>query len=255
MHAVQRAVAADQPVPRRALQAMTYTQLVQCGYPVSEVAYGRLVRFVDLLLTENRHINLTAARDPGTLWRRHICDSLALWVHVPGVDGRRVVDLGTGGGLPGIPLACVCESATVTLVDATRKKVAALERIVAGVGLTNVAAVWGRAESLAEDPRYREQFEVVVARAVATLSVLVEYAAGLMCPGGECWFFKTQRAVAEEVPQASSVAGACFLTPIGFVPYRLPNETDDRILIGYRKLGSLPDGAGRAAGRGRRRSR
>jgi 16S rRNA (guanine527-N7)-methyltransferase len=255
MHPVQRAVGADQSVSRRASQVMTYTQLVECGYPVSEAAYWRLVRFVELLLTENRHINLTAARDPATLWRRHICDSLALWVHVPGVDGRKVVDLGSGGGLPGIPLACVCETATVTLVDATRKKVAALDRIVAGVGLTNAAAVWGRAETLARDPRYREQFEVVVARAVATLPVLVAYAAGLVRPGGECWFFKTQTAVTGEVPQAASAARACLLAPIGTVPYRLPEETDDRLLVGYRKLGSLPDSVRRTKRPDRKRSR
>jgi 16S rRNA (guanine527-N7)-methyltransferase len=232
---------------------MTREELSAAGGTVNEAAYARLAHFVQVLLAENRKLNLTAAGDEAEVWRGHVCDSLALLPAVREHNVQRLVDIGSGGGLPGLPLACVCEGLDVTLVDATRKKVAALERIITQLDLAHAQAVWGRAETLAHEAAYREQFDAATARAVATLPVLIEYAAGFVRPGGHCWFFKSAAGLHEEAGPAESAARACRLTPAGSICYTLPGERDERVLVYYRKDGELsaelPRRAGRAAKR------
>jgi len=160
----------------------------------------------------------------------------------------RVLDLGSGGGVPGIPLACVVPDLPVTLLDATRRKTAALERIVHAVGLEHVNVRWGRAEELAHQPEYRERFAAVVARAVAALPVLLEYVAGFVAVGGEAWLFKTHGELKRE--DAAHAARACGLEEIGRREYLLPGESEPRLIVSYRKIAplaaELPRGPGRA---------
>lgn len=233
---------------------MTRDELAAAGFDVSNAAHQRLAAFVQRLLEENQKLNLTAARDEAEIWHGHVCDSLALWPAVQAHHVERLLDIGSGGGLPGLPLACLCDDLQVTLLDATQKKVAALERIIAQLALRNVRAVWGRAEALAHDPAYREQFEAVCARAVATLPVLIEYAAGFVRPGGYCWFFKSVAGFRAEEAPAESAARACALAPAGTRAYRLPDERDERVLVGYRKEGPLAPTLPRRSGRAQKRA-
>lgn len=218
---------------------MKRSELEAAGFDVSEVAYMRLARFVQLLLEENEKLNLTAVRDEAEVWRVHVCDSLMLLPVVRSHAVHRLLDLGTGGGLPGLPLACASGRVDVTLMDATRKKIVAVRHMIARLGLENARGVWGRSELLAHLPAYREQYEAVTARAVASLPVLLEYAAGFVRPGGHCWFFKSGAAAAPESALAASAARACKLEYVGDFPYRLPGEHDQRVLLHYRKTGKL----------------
>ncbi|MFQ5806979.1 MAG: 16S rRNA (guanine(527)-N(7))-methyltransferase RsmG, partial [Phycisphaerae bacterium] len=193
---------------------MTRDELAAAGFEVGPAAHARLSRFVELLLRENRRVNLTAIRTSEDVWRLHVCESLALLPLISGLRPRRLLDLGTGGGIPGIPLACVCKGLDVTLLDATRKKLEAVARIVSGLGLQRVRTLWGRAETLAHDAAYRETFDVVTARAVAALPALVEYAAGFVRPGGQCWFAKPPEAATRELKVAQRAAGQCGLTHV-----------------------------------------
>ncbi len=227
---------------------MTQAELAELGYAVDEKAWSRLAEFVRSLLEENTRVNLTAVRTAEEVWRRHVCDSLAL---VPLMDERRptrLLDLGSGGGVPGIPLACVFPDLPVTLLDATRRKTEALMRIVAGVGLARVAVKWGRAESVAHDRDFRERYDVVTARAVAALPILLEYVAGFVAVGGEAWLFKTQGEVERE--EAGGAARACGLEEAGVREYMLPGDDVGRLIVRYRKVAplaaDLPRGPGRA---------
>ncbi len=232
---------------------MNRHELNAAGIDLTPGEYARLARFVTCLAEENRQLNLTAAREEKTLWRAHVCDSLALLPLVREHRVKRLLDLGSGGGLPGLPLACVCEQVHVTLLDSTRKKMAALERIIAGVGLGNARAVWGRAETRAHEATHREQYDAVTARAVAALSALIEYAAGFVRPGGRCWFFKSASAVDEERAAAESAARGCAMRWVGEHHYRLPAEECDRVLVIYRKETALPATLPRPPGRARKR--
>ena len=232
---------------------MTREELKAVGCNLSAEVHARLAAFVALLQEENKHLNLTAARDDAQLWRRHICDSLAALPLLREHGVRRLLDLGSGGGLPGIPLACACPDVQVTLLDATRKKVGALQRIVTQLGLRNTETVSGRAETHAHEPAYREQFDAVTVRAVAALQVLIEYAAGFVRPGGQAWFFKTADGLEDEQAAAEPGARTCRLEYAGVTRYRLPGETRERVLVLYRKVGALDPDLPRRAGRASKR--
>ncbi len=218
---------------------MTPAELRQCGFDIDDDAHGRLARFVERLLDENTRVNLSGIRDSASVWALHVCDSLALLTALDAEAACDVLDLGTGGGVPGLPLACCRPRMRFTLVDATRKKVAAVERIAAGLALSNVACVWGRAEALAHVPEHRERFDALVARAVAPLPELLEFSSGFVRVGGACWFAKSVAAELDEAPRAAAVAERCALRLDRFVRYRLPANHGERLLLRYEKTAPL----------------
>jgi 16S rRNA (guanine527-N7)-methyltransferase len=142
-------------------------------------------RHARLLLAWTAAINLTAIRDPAGIARLHVLDSLAAVSLLADRGITGILDLGSGGGFPGLPLAAVLAPDRVLLVDSVAKKVAFLRTVVAATGLEGrVAAETVRAETLAHDRRDREAWPVVTARAVTSLSGLVEIALPLVAPGG-----------------------------------------------------------------------
>ena len=140
---------------------------------------------VRLLLAWTEAINLTAIREPAEIARLHVLDSLTA---VPVLAARgitRLLDLGSGGGFPGIPLAAALGSDRTLLVDSVGKKVRFLRTVIEATGLDRrVAAEPERAEVIARDPRDREAWPAVTARAVTSLAELVELALPLLAPGG-----------------------------------------------------------------------
>lgn len=141
-------------------------------------------RLYDLLMEANRRQNLTALRTEEEVVVKHFLDSLTL-LTLPLFEGPlRVLDLGTGAGFPGLPLKIVRPELEVVLLDATRKKVAFVAEAVAALGLKGAYPLWGRAEELAHRPEHREVYGRVVARAVASLCVLVELGLPFVALGG-----------------------------------------------------------------------
>ncbi|WRX17028.1 rRNA small subunit methyltransferase G - like 1 [Theobroma cacao] len=149
--------------------------------------------YVDALLQWNQKMNLTAVKEVSEVMDRHIEDSLAI---IPPIqnsyvsscndsfDNLRIVDVGTGAGLPGLVLAIACPGWAVTLVESVNKRCLFLEHVVNLTGLSNVHVVRERAENLGQDIGFREKFDVAVARAVAEMRVLAEYCLPLVRVGG-----------------------------------------------------------------------
>ena len=138
-----------------------------------------------LLLAWTSAINLTAIRDPELAAVAHVLDSLAAVPYLRAAGVRRLVDLGSGGGYPGLPLALALPAERALLVDSIAKKAAFLEVAVRGGGVADRVAVAAvRAEALAADRRHRERWAAVTVRAVAALPDLVELAFPLLAPGG-----------------------------------------------------------------------
>ncbi|MGE3182070.1 MAG: 16S rRNA (guanine(527)-N(7))-methyltransferase RsmG [Phycisphaerae bacterium] len=203
-------------------------------------AQTRLADYVRLLLDENTRINLTATRDVGEFWSRHIVDSLAALPFIDPATTEKVADLGTGGGLPGIPLACVMPEVRFVLIDSTQKKIAALERIVAAMGIPNVEFVGDRAENIGRMPKYREKFEVVTTRAVGKVAQLVEWCSGLLAVDGQCLIYKLANGLDEELKAAEKAAAQCQLDFETAFEYDIPENDIRRALVIYSKVDALP---------------
>lgn len=141
-------------------------------------------RYVRLLLEANQRLNLTRVTDGREVARRHLLDALSALPLLDVAGAQRLIDIGSGGGVPAIPLAIARPEAEWVMVDSTRKKAAALEQFVAALGLARVQVVAERAEVLGRDPSRRERFAVATARACAPLPVLVELGLPLVEVGG-----------------------------------------------------------------------
>jgi len=140
---------------------------------------------VRLLLAWTRHINLTAIRDPSAVATAHVLDSLSALPWLRGRDAERILDLGSGGGYPGLPLAAALPDAAFTLVEPIAKKARFLRAVVEATGLADrVTVLTARAEALAAEPGRRGTWSVVTARAVASIADLVELSFPLLAPGG-----------------------------------------------------------------------
>ena len=166
-----------------------------------------LLALCGALLEANHHLNLTAIRDEPGVIEKHLLDSLTLLALPLPAEAKTLLDLGCGAGFPGLPLAICRPDIQVTLLDAHQKKLRFVEDMIARFGLANARTCWRRAEDAGHDGALRENFDVVVARAVAELPVLCEYALPLVGHGGTFIAMKGKSAHAELA--AASHALAC----------------------------------------------
>ena len=129
------------------------------------------------LVEKNKVMNLTSITDEKDVILKHFADSIALILAVPDLKEKKykAIDLGTGAGFPGIPLAIAYPEMELTLADSLNKRISFIKEETEKLGLKNVNAVHSRAEELAKDQSYREGFDLCVSRAVANLSTLSEY--------------------------------------------------------------------------------
>ena len=198
---------------------------------------GQAERFVALLLEANARLNLTRVVEPEAVARLHLLDSIAALPILDDLRPERALDLGSGGGVPGIPLAMARPEVRWTLVDSVGKKVEALRTMIASLGLDHVTAVAERAEILGRDPLHREAHDVVTARACAALPVLVEYALPLLGPGGTLLAWKGP--ISDEELGAGAAAAAL----IGGGPPVVepgPASLGDHRFVLVRKIGPTP---------------
>ncbi|MCH8153533.1 MAG: 16S rRNA (guanine(527)-N(7))-methyltransferase RsmG [Planctomycetes bacterium] len=157
----------------------------------------RLGSYLAMLLDANTRFNLTAISDPDGAWIKHIFDSLTLLPYIASAQATRVIDVGSGGGLPGVPLAIAIPAMQFTLLEATGKKAKFLRDVIQALELSNVEVINDRAETLGHDPHHREHYDVVVARAVGRLATLLELTVPLAAVGGHVLTIKGRKAIQE----------------------------------------------------------
>jgi 16S rRNA (guanine527-N7)-methyltransferase len=168
-----------------------------------------LARFLELLLSTNRSFNLTAITDLDAAWPRHVLDSLSL---LPSLSAdpalQHIVDVGSGGGLPGLPLALALPGRSFTLLEATGKKATFLAEVSRELGLSNVTVVNERAEVFGQGAG-RTRFDAATARALSRMPVLLELTLPLLRVGGVCLALKGEQAQAEidEAQRALALLG------------------------------------------------
>lgn len=157
--------------------------LQKSGVEVLPEQQVQLEHYAVLLDEWNSRVNLISRKDTAELWRNHILHSLAGLTVLDIPDGTRVVDVGTGGGLPGIPLAILRPDTQFDLVDSIAKKMRAVSDMAEGIGLQNVASYTDRMEEFAA--RHPRRYDIVVTRAVARLEKLMSWCLPMMKPGGK----------------------------------------------------------------------
>ena len=211
------------------------------GLSLDEAAIERLERYRDLIATAAREFSLTALREPAAIERRHLLESLALCRLLDDQGllpaGARVLDLGSGAGLPGLPLKIARPDVVLGLLEANAKRCRFLRQAVAALDLDAVEVLEGRAEALGHEPSLRAAYNLVLARAVAPLPVLVEYALPFLRPGGHLAATKGA-AVAEEIERAqgalTALGGEVVATP------SLPGGSG-QIVVLVREVAETPD--------------
>jgi len=196
----------------------------QAGIEFEPGEVESLGRYLGLLIAGSGVMNLTAITDPAEAWVRHVFDSLTLLPMLAELpDVARIIDVGSGAGTPGIPLAIVCPHLQFTLLDATAKKCVFMRWCVDRLALENTAVAHNRAERAGQDrglgniPGMRESFDVVVARAVGRLAGLAELTVPLAAPGGHVLLIKGARAE-EELEEAAHALAELRAVPAGIVP-------------------------------------
>ncbi|MBA2287286.1 MAG: 16S rRNA (guanine(527)-N(7))-methyltransferase RsmG [Ktedonobacteraceae bacterium] len=190
------------------------------------------------LLDWNTRINLTAITDSGEVLIKHFLDSLSLLLVYDG-PAARVLDIGAGAGFPGLPLKIMRPQWQVVLLEATGKKVTFIQHVIEMLDLKDVVVVHGRAEELALKAEYRSSFDMVTARAVASLPILLEYAAPYCRVGGKILLPK-KGDLAQELVQGKRAAQQTGTVLRNDVPVRLPGLDDGRRLLMWEQVRKCP---------------
>ncbi len=156
---------------------------LRLGVKIDESQISQFFKYMELLISWNEKINLTAITEKNEILLKHFADSVSL---IPFTDVRNkdVIDVGTGAGFPGIPIKIAEPSAKVTLLDSLNKRVNFLREVVSELSLADVKCIHSRAEEGGKKPEFRERFDVCVSRAVANLAVLSEYCMPFVKVGG-----------------------------------------------------------------------
>ncbi len=210
---------------------MRERELLENGLPqfvheLPEDAVDKLLCFSALLLEKNKHMNLTAVETPEDVATRHFLDCAPLASYVRA--GERVIDVGTGAGFPGLPLAVLCPSADFVLLDAQRKRVDFLNDVIEKLGLRNCTAVHSRAEDYARE--HREAFGLAISRAVAELRVLCELSMPLVRKGGVFLAMKAS-GCEDEVSQAAHAIETLGGVGAELLSYTVPISETRRVLV------------------------
>lgn len=202
---------------RDGLQAKLIAGMQEMGQSIDETQAQALVDYLELLSKWNKVYNLTAVRDAQQMVTRHLLDSLSI---LPYLEGERILDVGSGAGLPGIPLAVMQPERAFVLNDALGKRTTFLKQVVQALSLENVRVEHARVEDLSLAP-----FPCVVARAFSSIEQLVQKTLPLCAPGG-CWLFMAGQVPAVDFAQASVEQ---------VQPLEVPGEKAQRHVVVVRK--------------------
>ncbi len=151
---------------------------------LTEKQESKFLIYKDLLKEWNQKINITAITEDEEIDIKHFLDSLTPFLTDLFNGEKKIIDIGTGGGFPGLPLKIINEDLKVHLLDSLNKRIIFLKEVIKQLDLKNIEAIHGRAEELSNKPEYREQYDICISRAVASLNVLSEYCIPFVKVGG-----------------------------------------------------------------------
>ena len=215
------------------------------GIDITQDNVERFYEYMNLLLEWNEKINLTAITEPNEVILKHFIDSITINKYLK--EANTIMDIGTGAGFPGIPLKIINFNKKFTLVDSLNKRINYLKEVCQKLRLNEVECLHARAEELASNKTYREQYDVVTSRAVARLSTLLEYMLPFVKVGGRCICMKgaNPKEEIEEAKKAVEVLGGRIEKIDNFI---LPDSEMERNIIVIEKIKKTPNCYPRRAG-------
>lgn len=219
----------------------------QLGLHLTRSQLSALSLYERELVDWNTRFNLTAIRDPQEIHIKHFLDSLTCLMAIRESPIEQLVDIGTGAGFPGIPIRIIYPKMRLTMVESVGKKAEFCRHVVNILELQGVEVVQERAETLGQNPSYRERFDWAVARAVAILPVLAEYLLPLVRVGGSMLAMKGESGPAEahSAERAMRVLGGHLRQ---LIPVTLPGVAEERYLVVIDKVAATPNGYPRNVG-------
>ena len=222
--------------------------LAQMGISPPEGAVDKLCRYAELLLEQNQVMNLTAITEPGDVARLHFLDSAAVLSYGGTLAGKSLADIGTGAGFPGVVLKILEPSLSLTLVDSLGKRMVWLERVCEALSLDGVRCLHARAEELSLTPEFRDSFDVVTSRAVASFPLLSELCLPYVKVGGRFIAMKSVES-ADEVRGGMNAVKRLGGRLLESIDYPIPGTDVSHRLVRVEKPAPTPKGIPRSWGK------
>ena len=206
------------------------------GIELKEEQLSMLSSFYEMLVEKNKVMNLTGITEWDDVVLRHYIDSISISEIINLNDFRgKVLDLGTGAGFPGIPLKIIFPNLQITLFDSLNKRIRFLQEVIDELELKNIEAIHGRAEEFGKNSDYREQYDLVVSRAVANIATLSEYCLPFVKVGGSFISYKTD-SIEEEISNSGKAVSILGGKIERVEHFTLPNTDMERSLLQIKKI-------------------
>lgn len=216
-----------------------------------EIGNDKLQKFKTyktLLKEWNEKINITAIKDDEEIDIKHFLDSLTIFKTGKITEGKRVIDIGTGGGFPGVPIKIIEDSLEVVLLDSLNKRLKFLDEVIKELGFENIRTMHERAEDLGNNKDYREKFDIAVSRAVASLNILAEYCLPFVKPNGYFIAMKGSDS-SEEIKEAENAIKILGGKLEDKIDIRIPQSDIIHSLLIIKKIGHTPTKYPRQSGK------
>ena len=206
-----------------------YTEAKKYGFELNDDKLDKLEKYKSMLIEWNEKINLTSITDEYQIIVKHFIDSLECTKYIK--ENDNIIDVGTGAGFPGVVISIFFEDkVNVTLLDSLNKRLLFLEEVIKELSLENITIVHGRAEDKANDVLFREKYDIVVARAVASLSVLCECTSPYVKTKGNCLYMKGDN-IQQEIDLSRTAFNKLNIRILNKYEYDLEVKQDDKIEI------------------------
>ena len=207
--------------------------LKELNIEISEKQLNQFYNYMNILIEWNKVMNLTNITEPEEIIQKHFVDSLTVLKSIK--ENASIIDVGTGAGFPGIPIKIAFPETRITLLDSLNKRIKFLEEVINKLELKNIETIHGRAEEVAHNKKYREKYDIAIARAVAPLNVLSEYLLPFVKIGGYAICMKGTKGKeeAEEGKNAIKILGGEITNSREF---NLPNTEMARVIIEIEKI-------------------
>jgi len=216
------------------------------GIELDRKKIERFKIYKELLISWNKKINLTSIIEDNDIAIKHFVDSISVIQFIERKDVK-LIDIGTGGGFPGIPCKIILEDSNVVLLDSLKKRVEFLKKVIDQIGVNGINCIHGRAEDFGREENYREKFNIVTARAVASLPILLEYCLPFLEINGK--FIAMKGSSIEEIKESSNALKLLGGEIIDIKEFRLPYSKDKRNVIIIQKQRQTPTKFPRKAGK------